>query len=173
MLWESIWGNRLQNEMSSQIVTRIPGIHGRSKARRLDLHIKAGRHCEKPIRVGTEGFKATIHLKYSHAISPKPAFFSTHFYRKIQARHSLVFRRTITLNEGGGAIFFLSLQLLVNRSSIFPSQQILIYATLEARLQSTQGIALFSSLFQGASDFSFRFQSRRNSNHGKPFGSFP
>ncbi|GBM02351.1 hypothetical protein AVEN_138462-1 [Araneus ventricosus] len=73
----------------------------------------------------------------------------------------------------GRAIFFPSLQLLGNRSSIFPSQQILIYATLEARLQSTQGIVLFASLFQGASDFSFRFQSKRNSNHGKPFGSFP
>ncbi|GBN68451.1 hypothetical protein AVEN_139667-1 [Araneus ventricosus] len=48
-----------------------------------------------------------------------------------------------------------------------PSQQILIYATLEARLQSTQGIVLLASLFQGASDFSFRLQSRRNSNHGK------
>ncbi|GBN22835.1 hypothetical protein AVEN_153335-1 [Araneus ventricosus] len=43
------------------------------------------------------------------------------------------------------------------------SQQILIYATLEARLPSKQGILLFASLFQGTFHFSFRFQSRRNS----------
>ncbi|GBN92925.1 hypothetical protein AVEN_207253-1 [Araneus ventricosus] len=46
------------------------------------------------------------------------------------------------------AIFFPSLQLLVNRSSIFSSQQILIYATLEARLQSTQDIVFSLASFR-------------------------
>ncbi|GBO24043.1 hypothetical protein AVEN_31794-1 [Araneus ventricosus] len=58
---------------------------------------------------------------------------------------------TLTLNEGRGSD--LSLSAAVCQSLFdFPSQQILIYATLEARLQSTQGIVLFDSLFQGPSE---------------------
>ncbi|GBN24268.1 hypothetical protein AVEN_123460-1 [Araneus ventricosus] len=60
--------------------------------------------------------KSTIQLKYSHAICPKPGFSPPILIGKIQARHSLTFKKTLTLNKGRGAIFFPSLQLLVNRS---------------------------------------------------------
>ncbi|GBM32763.1 hypothetical protein AVEN_83732-1 [Araneus ventricosus] len=116
--------------------------------------------------------KPAIHLKYSHAICPKPGFF-THFKRKIQARNSLVFKRTPTMNEGVGSDL-LSLSTAACPSLFyFPQLADFNLCYPRARLQSTQGIVLSVSLFQAASDFSFRFQSRRNSNHGKPFGSFP
>ncbi|GBM25765.1 hypothetical protein AVEN_2127-1 [Araneus ventricosus] len=49
-----------------------------------------------------KSLKLAIHLKDSHAICPKSGLFYTHFNRKIQGHHSLVFKKTLTLNEGRG-----------------------------------------------------------------------
>ncbi|GBN30452.1 hypothetical protein AVEN_147341-1 [Araneus ventricosus] len=106
--------------------------------------------------------KPAIRLKDSHAICPKPGLFPSILIEKYRHAIHLIFKRTVSLNEGRGAIFFPSPQLLVNHSSIFSSQQIVIYATLKARLQSTQGIVLSLASFRVPLKRDFKLQRFRS-----------